>query len=102
MAIAPEEQFRLPRVTGVLREYARTETPADRAALDRLNYKICYGAVVDGKVPAVRVGGGWAILGRDLPALAAHLSIRLRDMGMSGAKAARVKRASSNEAAVAA
>ncbi len=96
MAFEPDELIRLPQIPTELRAIVQIDTPADQEALDQAGYKKCYGAFVDGKVPAVRTGSGWGMYRRDLPALAAFFKLRLRDAEPSAAKPARAaKRASS-------
>ncbi len=79
MAFEPDELIRLPQIPTELRAIVLVETAADQQALDQAGYKKCYGALVDGKVPAVRTQSGWGTYRRHLPALAAYFKLRLRD-----------------------
>jgi hypothetical protein len=54
----------------------------DRNAWSRVRYQPIYGLVVDGTIPAERVGGRWAIRRRDLPAVAMALGLNVQDAAL--------------------
>ncbi|MBI0538965.1 hypothetical protein D9599_25765 [Roseomonas sp. KE2513] len=80
MAFAPDDELiRAPRLPTEVRGIVKNDTLADQSALEGATYKKCYLAIVDGKVPAVRIGSGWGVYRRDLPVLASVLRLRLRE-----------------------
>ncbi len=94
MAYDPYEVIRLPQIPTELRSIIVVDTAAERRAADQAGYKQCYGAFVNAKVPCVRIGSGWGMYRRDLPVLAAHFGLRLRDAAPSAPNTARADSAS--------
>jgi hypothetical protein len=96
MTLNPEDLISLAQLPRELREAARL-LETEKAALDRVKYKTLYGQVLDGTLPAERVGGRWFIRRKDLQEIAAALGLPQRRPG-------RLRKASapSSSAAVAA
>ena len=69
---SPEDLIPLAQLPRELREAADL-IERERVALNRVRYQTIYGYVVDGMVPAERIGGRWAVRRSDLPKLAAVL-----------------------------